>query len=67
MKNFMTHDLIGLLSVLTSVSGAVWAVIKFTFVKSFDQLTVHADTPHVDMVDVSNHNGGTSRIGDTSC
>lgn len=29
--------------------------------------TVHADTPRVDMVDVSNHNGGTSRVGDTSC
>ena len=33
MKNFMPHDLIGWLTVLTSVSGAVWVVIKFTFVK----------------------------------
>ena len=38
MKNFMPHDLIGWLTVLTSVSGAVWVAIKFTFVKSFDQL-----------------------------
>ncbi|UEG66612.1 hypothetical protein GZH44_07610 [Weissella hellenica] len=38
MKNFMPHDLIGWLTVLTSVSGAVWVVIKFTFVKSFDML-----------------------------
>ena len=38
MKNFMPHDLIGWLTVLTSISSAVWVVIKFTFVKSFDQL-----------------------------
>ena len=38
MKNFMPHDLIGWLTVLTSISGAVWVVIKFTFVKSFDML-----------------------------
>lgn len=38
MKGFMPHDLIGWLTVLTSISGAVWVIIKFTFVKSFDQL-----------------------------
>lgn len=38
MKNFMPHDLIGWLTVLTSISCAVWVIIKFTFVKSFDQL-----------------------------
>lgn len=34
----MPHDLIGWLTVLTSISGAVWVVIKLTFVKSFDML-----------------------------
>ena len=38
MKGFMPHDLVGWLMALSSISGAVWVVIKFTFVKSFDQL-----------------------------
>lgn len=38
MKGFMPQDLVGWLTALGSISGAVWGVIKFTFVKSFDQL-----------------------------
>lgn len=38
MPDFWPHNLIGWLTVLTSVSGAVWVVVKFTFVKSFDML-----------------------------
>lgn len=38
MKVFMPHDLVGWLTVLTSISGAVWVIIKLTFVKSFNQL-----------------------------
>ncbi|APS41330.1 hypothetical protein FOL01_0471 [Weissella jogaejeotgali] len=38
MKGFMPHDLVGWLTTLGSISGAVWVVIKFTFVKSFNQL-----------------------------
>lgn len=38
MKGFMPHDLQGWLTTLGSISTAVWLVIKFTFVKSFNQL-----------------------------
>jgi len=35
---FFPHDLVGWLTVLASLSGAMWFVIKMTFVKSIDRL-----------------------------
>ena len=35
---FFPHDLAGWLTVLASLSGAMWFVIKMTFVKSIDSL-----------------------------
>ena len=35
---FFPHDLVGWLTVIGSISGAMWFVIKYTFVKSMDSL-----------------------------
>lgn len=35
---FFPHDLVGWLTVIGSISGATWFVIKYTFVKSMDSL-----------------------------
>ena len=46
------------------VAGDFLAFVGIGYVSSD---TAHADTPRVDMVDVSNHNGGARRVGETSC
>lgn len=38
MDNFFPHNLIGWLTVLSTLIPAVWFVIKITFVRSFDSL-----------------------------
>lgn len=38
MMSFFPHDLIGWLTVLSTGGGAIWFIIKYTFVKSFDTL-----------------------------
>lgn len=40
---FFPHDLSGWLTVLGSLSGAMWFVIKMTFVKSIDSLNKSID------------------------
>ena len=36
--SFFPHDLIGWLTVLGSITGAMWFIIQHTFVKSMDSL-----------------------------
>lgn len=43
------------------------AFLAFAGVGYVSSNTAHADAPRVDMVDVSNHNGGARRVGETSC